>query len=132
MPLPPTFIPANPRVRRKRRTGAVDSLAVIGALVEMADGANAVLRMTFNTSAGSPLADLSGIDCTKWTGRVDGIAYRGSTVESQSFDTLRIYFDGQGADAGIDQVSYANNPSDIADLLGRPLAAFADFPLEVV
>jgi hypothetical protein len=34
-----------------------------------------------------------------------------------------------GPEAGPDEVGYAAAPSDIADVLGRKLAAFAGFPL---
>jgi hypothetical protein len=44
-------------------------------------------------------------------------------------DTLYLQMNPIGPEAGADELSYSNAPSDISDSLGRFLAAFAGFPL---
>ncbi len=93
------------------------------------DGADAYLRVIFNTTEANPLADVSAAAAAKWTARYDGVGYQGLSVTNDVFDTLVLHLQATGASAGLDVLNYSNAPSDIADALGRQLAAFAGFRL---
>jgi hypothetical protein len=93
------------------------------------DGANGEVRLVFNTTAGNPLASVDAADPSKWTCRFDGVAYTGAALLNFSDTTLSILFGFTGAEAGVDVINYANDPSDISDTLGRQLAAFAGLAL---
>ena len=135
MNISPTFIPANARVRRKRRVIAppappappaltltgVDALTVIGAEIEM--------NLIFDVAGTDVLNDVSGADPAKWTARYQGQKYVGSILTNVAPDTLYLQMIPAGAEAGPDVLNYANAPSDVSDLLGRTLAAFAGFAL---
>ena len=75
------------------------------------------------------MADVGAADPSKWTVRYQGQKYVGSLIANVVPDTLYLQTTPAGAEAGADVLSYANAPSDIADSLGRFLAAFAGFPL---
>ena len=85
--------------------------------------------MTFNTSAAEPIDDPLTADPGKWTARYQGQTYVGSLIAQVDFEMLYLQLSPAGAEAGADVLGYANAPSDIADSLGRQLAAFSGFPL---
>jgi len=83
----------------------------------------------FNTSADAPLASIDAADALKWTARFDGRRFEGNTLTLISPTSIVVDMAFVEDEAGPDEVNYANAPSDIADTLGRHLAAFAGFPL---
>jgi hypothetical protein len=135
MNLPREFTPVKPRLHRKRRA-TVDAaapppaaLAVVGAVVFGIIGPEIEVNVAFNTTADEPLNDPSAADPSKWTARYQGQMYVGVLVGAVDFETMYLQMTPTGAQAGPDVISYANAPSDIADALGRQLAAFGGFPL---
>ena len=136
MPVPPPpFIPARPRVRRKRRSSAVPAppppagLSVLSAAVVEFDADILRVDVVFDTTAAEPLAGVGGAAAVKWAARYQGLAFVGIAVTLENFDTLQLTLSLTEPEAGGDVISYANAPSDIADALGRQLAAFSGFPL---
>jgi hypothetical protein len=129
----PPFIPRKPRVHRKRHRVAGDpppaALAVIGVTAISVIGPELEMNVVFNATPSDPLNDPSAADPTKWTARYQGQKYVGSLIGAVDFETMYLQLTPSGAEAGPDVLSYANAPSDIADSLGRQLAAFAGFPL---
>ena len=61
--------------------------------------------------------------------RVGDVLYQGNTLNAASFEEVTLEVSRLGDDAGPDEISYANNPSDITDTRGRKLAAFSGRPL---
>ena len=100
---------------------AVDGIAVVGADLEM--------NVIFDVTPENPLADVSGAEANKWSARYQGTRYAGGIVAGILFDTLFLQLTAVGPESGADELSYANAPSDIADTLGRQLAAFSGFAL---
>ena len=92
-------------------------------------GADLEMNLIFNVSGADTLNDVSGADPAKWSARYQGQRYVGSLLSNVLPDTLFIGLSPTGAEAGADELSYANAPSDISDTLGRFLAAFAGFVL---
>jgi hypothetical protein len=124
------FTPTNKRRRRrKRRASAAQptpaALAVVGVNDVSVIGPELEMNVVFNTTASEPLNDPSAADPTKWTARYQGQKYVGSLIGAVDFETLYLQMTPAGAEAGPDVLSYANAPSDVADSLGRQLAAFA-------
>ena len=100
---------------------AVDALVVIGPEIEM--------NLVFNVTGADSMSDVSGAAPTKWSARYQGTRYTGSLIGNVILDTLYLQMIPIGPEAGADELSYSNAPSDISDSLGRFLAAFAGFPL---
>ena len=128
------FSPTRKRRRRTRRTApaaapAPVALAVVGVTGLSVLGPEIEMTVVFNTTAEDPLNDPSAADPTKWTARYQGQRYVGSLIAPVDFEALFLLLSPVGAEAGPDILNYANAPSDIADSLGRQLAAFAGFPL---
>jgi hypothetical protein len=129
------FFPRKPPQRRKRENDSappappVAPLEVVGVGGVEFDGEAGLMFVTFNTSASEPLNPTAGADPTKWTARFDGAMYTALNVANVSFDTIQLAFGLATADAGADELSYSNAPSDIGDSLGRALAAFSGFPI---
>src|SRR5215218_4054525 len=127
---PPTIIPARRRVRRRpRRTPPTApppvALTLVGVEVDFFDGADGEVRLFFNTTAENPLNDVSAALPAKWTARFDGLGYQGVTLTNVGFNRIDLHLQTTGADAGPDVINYGNAPSDVADALGRQLAAFS-------
>jgi hypothetical protein len=131
----PILVPRIPFIRRRRRPAftapppppaalaliAVEGLAVIGPELEM--------NLQFDVTGTAVLNDVSAADPAKWTARYQGISYVGSILQNVAPDMLYLQMTPAGAQAGADVLDYANAPSDVADSLGRQLAAFSGFPL---
>ena len=128
----PAMIPFARRKRRNRdfrprRPPAslaflgVENLTVIGPEIEM--------NLKFDTTPAAPLAGVAGADPAKWSARYQGQRYVPKLVADVVFDTVYLQMTPAGAEAGADEISYANAPSDVSDVLGRFLSAFAGFPL---
>lgn len=125
-----SFIPAKRRVRRKRRAGlsagtGPGTLAVLG--IENVSPGTGTLAVTvvFDVTEADPLTLDPAPDAAKWIGRYDGKRFVGNGVLMQAYDRLRILMAYDSDEAGMDQVAYLNSPSDIADTIGRQLAAFS-------
>ena len=123
------LLPPIPQFRRRRGGSARAALALVSVVVESADGADAHLRLVFNTTADNPLGDVSAAVATKWTARYDGVAYEGFALSNDTFNSLLLHLLGDSPEAGPDVLNYSNAPSDVSDALGRQLAAFGGFPL---
>jgi hypothetical protein len=67
---------------------------------------------------------VSGADASKWSVRLNGLLYVAQTISAVDFDRLHLFLPVVGENAGADQISYSNAPSDISDTLGRGLSAF--------
>jgi hypothetical protein len=85
--------------------------------------------LVFDTTAEHPLASVASADPQKWTMRYDGKLWVGILLTNNAFDKLSLFMAESGTEAGPDEISYANDPSDISDALGRQLGAFSGFPL---
>jgi hypothetical protein len=116
-PAPPIAPPAPP------------ALVLVGVSNLFFDGTDGGFIAEFDVHPGQSLLDTSGADPAKWTCRVSGTGYSGTEIDLLDGSHLQINFAGAGSQAGPDVVSYANNPSDIADTEARQLPAFADFPI---
>jgi len=131
VPLPP-FIPRKPN-RYKPRAAFVPAPPVALMMIAANDVTPGPDELTFtavfNTSAADPLESVDTADASKWTARFDGQSFQGNTLTRLSDTTISIDMVVIGPDGGPDEVNYAADPSDIADSLGRHLAAFAGFPL---
>jgi hypothetical protein len=126
----PSFILAKLRHRRKRRTVASKptpptTLAVVSAWAEQTGGGiEAAAFVSFDTTEANPLGDISGASPAKWSVRIGGTRYAGAVIEMGDFQQIYVGFGSPIAEAGADELSYSNAPSDIADTLGRVLEAF--------
>ena len=87
-------------------------------------GDDRFITVVVDTTAENPLEDVSGADPGKWSARFGGQVYPAVEMGMVDFDRFEIHFYGPTPQAGADQVSYSNAPSDISDSLGRQLAAF--------
>jgi len=134
--VPNIFAPVrNTPRRRKRRSVASQSsappagLTVLSAAVVEFDADILRVDVVFDTTADAPLAGVGAAQPAKWTARYQGLGFAGILVALENFDTLQVTLSATEAEAGADAISYANAPSDVADSLGRQLAAFGGFPL---
>ena len=131
-PLPPIIPARAPRRRSRRRSGIAAPAAALtvqsAAVVEL-DGDILRVNVVFDTTAAEPLAGVGAAAPVKWTARYDGLGFGGILITLLTVDTLQITLSSTEAEPGPDVLSYANAPSDIADSLGRQLAAFDGFPL---
>ena len=129
----PTIIPAKRRVRRKRTPPATTAppaaLAVLGVEAVTFGEDDGQVTVVFNTTAGAPINGVGTADPVKWTARFDDKAFEGAALEKLAFNKVRVSFGVVGPDPGADVINYSNAPSDIADAIGRQLAAFSGLPL---
>ena len=126
------FIPAKPARSPQAESGAragPAALALLGVEYLTVIGADLEMNLIFNLTGADMLNDVSAADPAKWTARIRAFRYVGAVLSNVLPDTLYVSLTSRGAEAGADVLGYANVPSDIADSLGRFLAAFAGFPL---
>jgi hypothetical protein len=121
-------------VHRKRRpavvTPAPPVVLMMIAATDVSGGPDDLwFTAVFNTSAAAPLASVEAADASKWNARFDGQRFEGTLLTRMSDSTIFVEMVVVGPDSGANEVNYTNAPSDIADVLGRHLAAFAGFPL---
>ena len=102
---------------------AVEDLAVIGP------GGEIEMNLKFDATPAAPLNSVAGADPAKWSARYQGQRYVGILVGDVVFDTIYLQMTPTGAEAGADELSYSNAPSDVSDFLGRFLAALSGFPM---
>lgn len=88
-----------------------------------------IFTAVFNTTDAVPLAAIDTAEATKWTARFGGQSFEGNTLTLLSPTSILVAMVVMGPEAGPNEVNYAAAPSDIADVLGRKLAAFSGFPL---
>jgi hypothetical protein len=101
------------------------ALVVVAATAEQTGGGiEAAAFVTFDTTEANPLGDISGASPAKWSVRIGGMRYAGAVIEMGDFQQIYVGFGSPVVEAGTDELSYTNSPSDIADTLGRQLAAF--------
>jgi hypothetical protein len=128
--IPPSIQLGRPNHRRKRRSVVSTplpptALMVVSATAEVTGGGiEAAAFVTFDCTEANPLADVSGASNAKWSLRLDGQRWTAVIIETMDFQQIYIGFGPHVAEAGADELSYTNAPSDIADTLGRQLAAF--------
>ena len=84
-----------------------------------------ICTLRFNVSDSDSLNDVSGADAGTWTVRYQGVRYAGVLLSNEGSQILQLTMDADHADAGADEIGYANDPSDISDSTGRQLAAFS-------
>ena len=135
-PLPLPFKTARRRVHRRRRSAVVTpapppplALMMIAATDVSGGPDDLWFTAVFNTSAAAPLASVDAADASKWNARFEGQRFEGTLLTRMSDSTIFVEMVVVGPDSGANEVNYTNAPSDIADVLGRHLAAFAGFPL---
>ena len=93
------------------------------------DPTDLLLRVFFNTTEAAPLVEGEGFDAAKWTARRNNLRFNAGNVAWFDFNCIEVALQQVEANEGEDELSYSNAPSDIADTLGRQLAAFEGFPL---
>jgi hypothetical protein len=124
---PPQQYPRR-RARSRRATAGPTpptGLIVVAATAEQTGGGiEAAAFVTFDCTEANPLADVSGASQAKWSVRIGGMRYAGAAIEAGDFNQIYVGFGSPVAEAGADELSYSNAPSDIADVLGRQLEAF--------
>ena len=136
MSFSPTFILAKLRHRRKRRaveppgpTPPPAALAVVG-IQDLSYGGDVLsFVVVFDTSAANPLVDVALASPAKWTARYEGGLFEAGSLTMVNFDRVEVGMSVVGSEAGANVLNYSNAPSDIADALGRQLAAFSGFVL---
>lgn len=101
-------------------------LEVTGFEIDHFDGVTGRMRFILNTTVGEPLLDVTGASGGKWTARYEDVSYVGVSLENETYESFFVNFSATGADPGTWHISYANAPSDIADAIGRQLAAFSE------
>jgi hypothetical protein len=105
------------------------ALQVIGVENVFYDEPLLTFTLVFNTTAEQPLV-VDAPDPAKWSAVYQGGGFFCESVAFAAFDRLDVQMNGTPGPGGASSVSYSNDPSDVADSLGRQLAAFSDFPLE--
>jgi len=130
VPLLPNIPLTRGRRRRTNRSAGAGptTLQVIG--VENVGYEEPLLTFTlvFNTTADEPLV-IGTPDPAKWSAVYQGGGVACESVSLSAFDRIDVTLNGTAGPGGASSVSYSNDPSDIADSLGRQLAAFSDLPL---
>jgi hypothetical protein len=129
---PPEFIPIKRRAHRRRRGASTSpapaTLEVVGVENVFYDEPVLTFTVVFNTTADAPLVE-GVLDPEKWSGVYQGGEMTGLTADYAGFDRILVSLQGAAGAGGASSVSYANDPSDVSDSLGRQLAAFDAFPL---
>jgi hypothetical protein len=117
-----------PFIRRRRPRAVVSApttLTVVSATAEQTGGGmEAAVYVVFDCTEENPLGDLSAAAVAKWSVRLSGQRFAGAQIDVVDFQQIYVGFGSPVAEAGVDELSYSNAPSDIADTLGRQLAAF--------
>jgi hypothetical protein len=85
--------------------------------------------LVFNTTEADPIAAVEDADPGKWSVRYQGGRYGGFELIHLTFNTVELRAMWTANEPGDNQISYAANPSDIADESGRELAAFEGFAI---
>ena len=132
MPLPPIIFPAKRRVHRKRKSAARSEpgLMLTDTTGPWEVGSQDIeIGLLFDVTEESPLASVVGADAAKWWARWQGKRYRGYSIANSDFNLLLVQMSPEMDEDGDAIVNYENNPSDVADVNGRQLAAFEGFPL---
>jgi hypothetical protein len=122
--------PSVPQFRRRSgKSSRIGALTMI-ATKDLSGGEDDLtFTAVFNTTQAVPLASIDASDALKWTARYNGSRFEGNTLTLLSPTSILVEMALVEGEAGPNEVSYAAAPSDIADVLGRKLAAFAGFPL---
>ena len=122
-----TFFPAARRVRRQR--GALiatqQGLRVVGVVDVGPYDDGLVATVVLETTEDQPLEPPGDASPDKWNAVWDGNLYLGVALDRTAYDRLRVRFAMIEPAAGEDVIHYTNAPSDISDVNGRMLAAFA-------
>ena len=129
------LLPAPPLYPRKRKPKAKPptrvapvGLQVIGVENVVYDEPLLTFTLVFNTTEEAPLVAETP-DPAKWSAVYQGGGLFCESVSFAGFDRLDFQMNGTPGPGGASNVSYSNDPSDIADSLGRQLAAFSALPL---
>jgi hypothetical protein len=128
LPAPPLY----PRKRKPKAKAPVRvapvGLQVIGVENVSYDEPVLTFTVVFNTTEDAPLVE-AVLDPNKWSGTYQGGGFGGLSADYAGFDRILVSLQGTAGADGASTVSYANDPSDVSDSLGRQLAAFDGFPL---
>jgi hypothetical protein len=114
-----------PAFRPRRRRGARAELLLVGFNGIEATAGDLSVHVLFNTTGERPLQSVAAADPSKWTARWANEHYLGNGVYPVAYNELMIVLSTTGTNTGPNEITYAAGPSDIADVLGRYLAAFA-------
>lgn len=112
--------------RRKRIRAAetpVEPLRVVGVSGVIESGSTLQVTVTLNTTEADPLVFDEPPTPVKWTARYNNKRFAGVLVSSPAYDQLVVGLQYQADETGQNVLAYLNDPSDIADSLGRELAA---------
>jgi hypothetical protein len=104
------------------------ALQVIGVENVLYDEPVLLFTLVLNTTEDAPLV-AGELDPFKWSGVYQGGGMASFTAEIAGFDRIAISLQGFAGTGGASSVSYAADPSDVSDTLGRQLAAFEGVPL---
>jgi hypothetical protein len=120
-----------PPLFRKRPTPPpTEALTLLSATIVDYSESDAIVELVFDTTAADPLVGIESADYTKWTARIEGLQFVGSSpLESAAFNTVMLYLGNAGDAAGLNILNYAAGPSDIEDAQGRKLAAIDGYPI---
>lgn len=120
-----------PFLRRRSRTQRAGTLPPVGALTVLSVGDIAYdvdfmyVTAVFDTTGLSPLSSVGAAAAGKWNARYDGKRFEGYSLALLAFNQIRIGLSLADDEPGSDELNYTNAPSDISDVLGRQLGAFA-------
>ncbi len=122
------------RPRRRIKSGAASSspgtsLTVVAVRDVVLDGDSVRMTLVFDTTQAAPLLDVSAAEPAKWNVRYQGIHFMGYSLNRLNYRSIRLTTSEAEASPGANELNYSNAPSDIADTLGRQLAAFTGRPL---
>jgi hypothetical protein len=104
------------------------ALSVIGVENVFYDEPLLTFTLVFNTTEDAPLV-AGELDAGKWSAVYQGGGFFCESAAVGGFDRIDVTMNGTPGAGGASSVSYANDPSDVSDSLGRQLAAFEGFPL---
>lgn len=122
--------------RRKLRLNStsipepVGNLQLLSATLLDFSGADALVKLVFDTTESDPLMNLAAAAPAQWTATINGYAFVGNTLEESSFAIVLLYLGNAGEALGANVINYAADPSDILDASGRALPALSGVPLE--
>ena len=124
MGIVPVFFPRPKRLHGKRNAIVAseppsNALTVSAVTNVVFEGPSGSLVVVFDIPAGQGLNNPEGADPAKWTAVVNTTTYVGSEFLFDGGTQMTVLFSDLGGGADENTLSYAADPSDISDSLGR-------------
>ena len=126
---PPPFRKGQPKAKAAKTAPPAGLMLVDTTGPSEVGSQDIEIGLLFDVTEEAPLASVVGADPTKWWARWNQRRYRGYSIVNSDFNLLLVQLSPELDEDGEQIVAYDNNPSDVADVLGRNLSAFADFPI---